>query len=215
MGFKMLRKLLALTTALPLAALSLAAAEPGFTELFNGKDFTGWAVNENKNTFSIKDGAIVAHGPRSHCFYTGDFHNHTFRNFELKVDVMTEPGSNGGIYVLTQYQPQSWPTHGFEIQVNNSYKGDPRRTFSIYEVKDVHEVIAPDNQWFTEDILVQGDRITVKYNGKVIADWMQPSDWNGTKDFADRKIAPGTIALQGHDPGSTVHYKNIRIKALD
>ena len=26
---------------------------------------------------------------------------------------------------------------------------------------------------------------------------------------------PGTIALQGHDPNSTVYYKNIRIKPLD
>ena len=26
--------------------------------------------------------------------------------------------------------------------------------------------------------------------------------------------APGTIALQGHDPGSTVRYRNIRIKPL-
>jgi hypothetical protein len=25
----------------------------------------------------------------------------------------------------------------------------------------------------------------------------------------------GTMALQGHDPGSMVYYKNIRIKALD
>ncbi len=29
-----------------------------------------------------------------------------------------------------------------------------------------------------------------------------------------RKIATGTIALQGHDPGSVVHFRNIRIKPL-
>ena len=29
-----------------------------------------------------------------------------------------------------------------------------------------------------------------------------------------RVIDHGTIALQGHDPNSTVHYKNIRIKPL-
>ncbi|MEO8663361.1 MAG: family 16 glycoside hydrolase, partial [Bryobacteraceae bacterium] len=46
----------------------LGAAEKGWTSLFNGKDFTGWKVNENTATFSIKDGAIVAHGNRSHCF---------------------------------------------------------------------------------------------------------------------------------------------------
>jgi hypothetical protein len=40
-------------------------------------------------------------------------------------------------------------------------------------------------------------------------------DWAGTKNFPGRRIGSGTIALQGHDPGSTVDYKNIRIKPLD
>ena len=68
------------------------ADDPGYTSLFNGKDLTGWKVNENVETFSVKDGAIVSHGPRSHCFYVGDFHNHNFKDFELKVDIMTLPG---------------------------------------------------------------------------------------------------------------------------
>jgi hypothetical protein len=49
-------------------------------------------------------GAIVAHGPRSHCFHVGSFKNHTFKDFERKVDMrkvdmMTLPGSNGGIFI--------------------------------------------------------------------------------------------------------------------
>jgi hypothetical protein len=30
-----------------------------------------------------------------------------------------------------------------------------------------------------------------------------------------RRLGPGTIALQAHDPASTVLYRNIRIKPLD
>ena len=190
------------------------ATERGFTSLFNGKDLTGWKANENTDTFSVKDGAIVAHGQRSHCFYVGDFHNHVFKDFELKVDVMTLPGSNGGVYIDTEYQEKSWPGKGFEVQVNNTYKGDPRRTASLYEVKDNGEEVAQDNKWFTEDIIVKGDTVTIKVDGKQIVQWTQPADWSGTKDFPGRRIAPGTIALQGHDPGSTVYYKNIRIKML-
>src|SRR6266487_866155 len=128
-------------------------AEDGFTPLFNGKDLTGWKASEHPDTFSVKDGAIVAHGPRSHCFYVGDFHNHSFKDFELKVDVMTLPGSNGGVYIQTEYQDQSWPQKGFEVQVNNTFVGDPRRTGSLYEVKDNGAEVAKDNQWFTEDIV--------------------------------------------------------------
>lgn len=208
-----------IATLLLLAAIPLLAAEKGFTELFNGKDFTGWKVNENTDTFSIKDGAIVANGNRSHCFYVGDFMNHTFKNFELKVDVMTKSNSNGGIYVLTAFQPQGWPDNGFEVQVNNTFAKDPRKSGSLYQVQDVDEarinqIGLKDNEWFTEDIIVKGDTITVKLNGKQVVNWKQPADWNGVGGFSGRKIGPGTIALQGHDPGSTVYYKNIRIKPL-
>ncbi|MEO7651136.1 MAG: DUF1080 domain-containing protein [Bryobacteraceae bacterium] len=193
----------------------LTAAEKGFTSLVNGKDLTGWKVNENVDTFSVKNGAIVAHGPRSHCFYVGKFRAHTFKDFELKVDVMTEPGSNGGIYILTGYQEQSWPEKGFEVQVNNTFLKDPRKTGSLYQVQDNNAEVAKDNKWFTEHIVVKGNTITVNVDGKQVSQWTQPADWAGSKGFPLRKLAPGTIALQGHDPLSTVHYKNIRIKPLD
>ena len=193
----------------------LRAADDGWTSLFNGKDLTGWKVNENPDSFTVKDGAIAAHGPRSHCFYVGNFHNHSFKNFELKVDVMTLPGSNGGVYIQTEYQDNGFPGKGFEVQVNNTYVGDPQKTGSLYEVKDNGADVAKDNQWFTEDIVAKGDTITIKVDDKVVAEWTQPADWTGTKNFPGRRIGPGTIALQGHDPRSTVYYKNIRIKLLD
>ena len=193
----------------------LGAAEDGWISLFNGKDLTGWKVNENPESFTVKDGAIVAHGLPSHCFYEGDFHNHSFKNFELKVDVMTLPGSNGGIYIQTEYQDKGFPGKGFEVQVNNTYVRDPRKTGSLYEVKDNGAEVAKDNLWFTEHIVVKDDTITIKVDDKLVAQWTQPADWGGTKNFAGRRIGPGTIALQGHDPGSTVFYKNIRIKILD
>lgn len=204
--------LIALLATAPLFKLS---AEDGFTSLFNGTDMTGWKPAENPDTWTLQDGALVAHGRRSHLFYVGDFHDHTFRNFELKVDIKAAPKSNGGVYIMTSFEP-GWPGKGFEIQVNNTYPHDPRKTFSIYEVKDVHEQIVGDDQWFTEDIVVKGDTITVKDGeGKTIVEWTQPPDWHGTSDFAGRVIGPGTIALQAHDPGSTVAYKNIRIKLLE
>src|SRR2546422_4878154 len=102
--------LMALTTGLvPLmlaAGVKIAAraVEPGFTSLFNGTDFTGWKIAGPAETFTIQDGAIVAKGATSHCYYDGSFRNHSFRNFELKVDVMTRAGSNGGGYDLTAFQ---------------------------------------------------------------------------------------------------------------
>jgi hypothetical protein len=203
--------------SLLLAASLCAFAQDGWVSLFNGKDLSGWKVNENQQTFTIKDGAIVSHGQRSHCFYMGDVGNHDFKNFELKVDVMTEPGSNGGIYFHTAYQDASWPEKGFEVQVNNSHT-DKIKSGSLYHVKDIGiddiKDIVKDNEWFTEHIVVKGDTVTISLNGKQVVQWTQPADWKGSPDFAGRRIDHGTIALQGHDPKSTVHYKNIQIKLL-
>jgi hypothetical protein len=136
------------------------------------------------------------------------------RSFELKVDILALPKSNGGVYIQTEYQQTGWPAKGFEVQVNNTYPGDPRLTWSLYEVADNTAEVAKDNEWFTEDVVVKGDSITVKVNDKLVAQWTQPSDWAGTRNFPGRRIGSGTIALQAHDPGSTVFYKNIRIKLL-
>ena len=144
------------------ALVPLMAADEGWISLFNGKDLTGWRVNENPGTFTVKDGAIVASGPRSHCFYVGDVGNHSFTQFELRVEVMTQPKANGGIYIMTDFQAQGWPGAGFEVQVNNSFPGDFRKTGSLYQVEDIKEQLVKDNEWFTEHIIVKGNTITVR-----------------------------------------------------
>jgi len=196
-------------------------AEEGFTSLFNGQDFTGWKIAGPAESFTIKDGAIVASGPASHLFYDGDVDNHEFRNFELRVDVMTRAGSNGGIYVLTAYEATPgierasgrFPSKGFEIQVNNSHT-DRARTGSLYHVQDIlDDPPAGDDTWFTMDIIVKGSTITVGVGGREVVNWTQPADWHGGPEGPGRRITgPGTIALQAHDPKSTVYYRNIRIR---
>ena len=76
--------------------------ETGFKSLYDGKSFKGWKINENKSTWKIEDGNLVCNGDRSHLFYVGD--DKPFVNFEFKAEVMTEPGSNAGIYFHTKFQ---------------------------------------------------------------------------------------------------------------
>ncbi len=199
---------------LPVLAQDTAApkVEEGFTSLFNGKDLTGWKKStENEATFSVKDGAIVANGPRSHVFYTAD--EKPFKNFILKLQVQTKPNSNGGIYVHTKYQESGWPGMGHECQVNNTFNADPRKTASIYRCKDIKEQLAQDNEWFDYEVKVVGKTCTILINGKQVNEWTEPE--GGAEGVEPgRRFTQGTFALQGHDPGSTVMYKNIRVKRL-
>jgi hypothetical protein len=207
-------RVLLLATIISLTSIATGQdkTEPGFKSLFDGKTFNGWKMaNENQKSWSIQDGAIVARGEKSHLYYAGD--GKPFVNFELKVDVMTEPGSNGGIYFHTQYQETDWPKAGYEVQVNNTYNKDPRKTGSLYAVQDVKEQIVKDNEWYTYHIIVKGKHITIKVNDKVTVDWDEPADLKPGSAPA-RVLDKGTFALQAHDPNSTVRYKNIRVKRL-
>ena len=191
------------------------ADEEGFFTLFDGKTFDGWKISEaEQETFKIQDGAIVANGNRSHCFYVGRIENALFKNFELKVDVMTKPKSNGGVYFHTQYQETGFPAKGFEVQVNNS-GSDRKRTGGLYNVLDVmDDSPAKDDAWFTEHIIVNGKRIILKVDGKTVVDYTEPDVPTPPRGNLGRVLNMGTFGLQGHDPGSTVYYKNIKVKPL-
>ena len=204
----LLCSLLAAATTLCLAADD----ETGFVSLMDGKTFDGWKkATEHPDTWTVQDGAFVAHGDRCHLFYVGD--PKPFKNFHLKVDVMTEPVSNGGIYFHTKYQESDWPRAGFECQVNNTH-GDWIKTSSLYGLVNIGQSPAQDNKWWTQEIIVQGNSVTVIVDGKRVFQYNEPPGAVAGKDFT-RKLDEGTFALQGHDPKSTIRYKNIRVKRLE
>jgi hypothetical protein len=189
-----------------------ADTEVGFKSLMDGKTFDGWKkAEESPDTWKVEDGAFVAHGSRCHLFYVGD--GKTFKNFHLKVEVMTEPVSNGGIYFHTKYQATGWPTGGFECQVNNTH-GDWIKTGSLYGVANVGHSFAQDQKWWTQEIIVKDSKVMVLIDGKKFLEYNEPAGARLGSDF-ERKLGEGTFALQGHDPGSTIRYRNIRVKRLD
>jgi hypothetical protein len=198
---------------LALAAFTIRNNKQDWIPLFDGKTFDHWKVGDNAGTFTIENGTIKVNGNVAHIFYDGDVSNHQFKNFEFKADVMTTPGSNSGIYFHTEFQQGGWPKKGYEVQVNNSHT-DWRRTGSLYAIQDVKEVYVKDNEWYTEYIKVEGKRIVIKINDKTVVDYTEPENVQREKGNALRVLSTGTFALQGHDPKSTVYYKNILVKLL-
>ena len=187
--------------------------DPQWIPLFDGKTLSGWKVGANASTFSVDSGMIIVHGPTAHLFYDGDVQQHNFKNFEFKASVMTTPGSNSGIYFHTVYQDSSWPKKGYEVQVNNSH-GDWRRTGSLYAIQNVKDTLVADNVWYTEYVKVEGKRVIIKINDKIVVDYTEPEGVKRPEDMKGRILSSGTFALQGHDPGSKVYFKNIMVKIL-
>ncbi|HTD68789.1 MAG TPA: DUF1080 domain-containing protein [Candidatus Limnocylindria bacterium] len=204
-----------LLTSVVLITMALAGraadSEEGFVKIFDGKTFDGWKIgDEAAKSWRIEDGALVAQGTRSHAFYVGD--EMPFKDFEFKVDVMTEPGSNGGIYFHTKFQETGWPKAGFECQVNVT-QGDWIKTGSLYGLVNMALTPSQDNKWWTQHIIVKGRTVTVKIDGKTVLEYNEPPGAQAGKDFA-RKLDQGTFAFQAHDPKSVIRYKNVRVKRL-
>ncbi len=187
----------------------------GFYKLFNGKDLTDWKASESQDTYRVEEGNLVVNGTRSHLFYLGPIHDHTFKNFHLKAELMTFPHANSGIYFHTAFQAAGFPDKGFECQVNETHS-DPKRTGGLYDIKDVMNISpAVNNKWYTYDIIVKDKHVILKINGKTTCDWTQPENFVPPQGHSGRMIDTGTIALQGHDPGSKTLFRSIKIKPMD
>ncbi|HEX7260437.1 MAG TPA: DUF1080 domain-containing protein [Luteolibacter sp.] len=202
---KTLTSLLAAMIALAVP-LFAAEPEPGFVSLFDGKTLDGWKINEAPEAFSIEDGAIKANGNRCHLFYEGKVNGAKFKNFELRLDVMTRKNSNGGLFIHTVFQKSGWPS-GYEIQVNNT-QGDSQKSGGLYNTVK-NPTPFEDDIWMKYVITVKDGTVNVKVNDKELV--------NYKTEPATTKLLPdgGTLAIQAHDKGSTTLYKNIRIKVLE
>lgn len=190
---------ISLVAAILFALSSAAQAEDkpadGWKVIFDGRTLDGWKATELPENWTIEDGCIHGHGARSHLFYMGE----EFTDLEFKADIKLAKGSNSGMYFRAAFGP-GWPK-GYEAQVNNSHK-DPKRTGSLYNFVNVGEQLVADDTWWTQHIIARGNHIIIKVNDKVVVDYVD-----------EKNTYPrGYVALQQHDPGSTVWYKNIMVK---
>lgn len=117
-----MKHLAALLTLAFASAVSVAAAEPEFQSLFNGKDFTGW--EGRPEYFSVKDGVIHAETTAANPLKKNTFLIYTareFGDFELRFDYKCVGGNSGMQYrserlpdfVLKGYQSDFENTNRF------------------------------------------------------------------------------------------------------
>ena len=180
-----------------LASSAALAQTDGWVRMFDGKTLNGWKANENPESWKAKDGEIVGDGERSHLFWMVK----ECENCEFKAQVKLNHGGNSGMYFRAEFTP-GWPK-GYEAQVDNTHP-DPKRTGSLYNFQNVMEQLVPDDTWWEQDVIAQGNHIIIKVNGKTVV------------DYVDQKntYTKGYLALQQHNKGSVVQFRNLMFKPL-
>jgi len=171
--------------------------------------FEAMVKGKNVPLWRVEEGTIIGGGPPSHLFSErGDY-----TDFHYRVEAKINDKGNSGQYFRTAFGP-GFPT-GYEAQLNATH-GDAVKTGSLYPdprttLKDYRDKITvlntaahkPD-EFFTQEVIAVGSKITIIVNGKTTLDWEDP---NGL-------YKKGHFALQAHDPGSVMTFRKIEVKEI-
>jgi Domain of Unknown Function (DUF1080) len=177
-------------------------AEPKWgepTQLFNGKDLSGWRASDPnaKATWKVEGGTLVSpgHGPEL-------ITDAKFEDFKLHIEFNCAPGSNSGVYLRGRYELQ--------IEDDPVPEGPSMRTGGIYGfLAPAPEQPRTPGKWQSYDITLVGRVVTVVQNGHTIIDRQEiPGVTGGALD--SHEGLPGPIYLQGSEDGH-VSFRNIMI----
>ena len=191
-------------------------APGGWTELFNGKDLTGWVQRGGKANYQADNGTILGatalKTPNS--FLCTE---RTYANFILEMDFKVDSKLNSGVQIRSLSYPeyQNGRVHGYQVEIDPS---DRAWTGGIYDEGRRGWLNNLKNNPAARKAFKKGqwNHFRIEAIGSHLKTWI-----NGTPaaDLEDSMTPAGFIGLQVHstkmkDP-LRVRWKNIRIKELD
>jgi hypothetical protein len=165
--------------------------------LFNGRDLSGWRMNEQgaKSVWQVRDGTLISPGRGADLL--SDLQ---LEDFKLHIEFMCAPGSNSGVYLRGRY----------EVQIEDDPNPEPAnwRTGSIYGfLAPAPPAPRKPAEWHAFDLTLIGRHVTVVLDGRtIIADQEIPGITGGALD--SHEALPGPIYLQGGEEGR-VAFRNI------
>jgi hypothetical protein len=89
-----------------------------------------------------------------------------------------------------------------------------KMTGSVYALRNTWGAPVADNVWFNYRIRVVGNTIQTFINDKLVCEYAEPPAAFRPDDKKGRLLGSGTFALQAHDPGSVVKYRNMKVHIL-
>ena len=174
-------------------------------DLFNATDLTGWhLLNPSAdNGWSVADGVLMNRIEKGK--HHGNIRtDREFEDFNIKLEVRTQVGSNSGIYLRGIYEIQVAESFGKPLDPHNMGALYSRITPSVAAEK-------PIGEWQTFDITLVDRHLTVVLNGKTIIDNQPVLGCTGGAMTSD-ELKPGPIYLQGDH--TNIDYRNIVLRPV-
>jgi hypothetical protein len=189
---------------------------PLLESLFNGSTLAQWQkVPGSKAEFTVEAETIHCQGGAGFLETTEDY-----GDFILQLDAATRaPDVNSGVFFRAEPGTEAAPSNGYELQIDNStVAGDrskPKNSGSgaIFRRVESRYVAADDFQWATLTLVAAGPRVMSWVNGYPVVDWEDTRTPNANPRKG-RRLEPGRISLQGHDPTTDVSFRNLKIGRL-
>jgi hypothetical protein len=188
----------------------------GFKDVFNGKDFTGWAGPVDK--YEVREGSIVCRPRKGGNIYTRE----EFADFVARVEYRLPPGGNNGLAIRYPGKGQASLVAMCEVQILDDgaeqYRNlDPRQyNGSAYGMVPAHRgYLRKVGEWNFMEVVVRGSTIQVELNGTRIldADLGKVTKFLGAKPHPGKDRTAGHFGFCGHnDP---VAFRNIQIRRLE
>src|SRR5262245_19929914 len=188
----------------------------GFEDVFNGKDFTGWAGPVDE--YQVKDGAIMCRPGKGGTIYTRD----EYSDFVARVEYRLPPGGNNGLAIRYPGQCDTAYVGMCEVQVLDDTaqqyaKLDPRQyNGSVYGIVAAQRgYLRPVGEWNFEEVTIKGPTIKGELNGTVSvdADVSKVTQYMANSPHPGKDRTSGHFGFAGHnDP---VAFRNVQIKKLE
>jgi len=201
-----------------LIAATLAAVEPGFVSLFDGKTLDGWTlVGKHGPGYVVENGILVCPAEGGGNLYTA----REYSDFVFRFEFRMEPGGNSGVGIRSPLEGDAAYV-GMEIQIlddgHERYKGwlkPEQHHGSVYGVIPARTgFLKKAGEWNEEEILVEGRRIRVTLNGVILLDTSLDivREAEVLKEHPGLARKSGHVGFLGHD--TRVEFRNIRIREL-
>ena len=142
--------------------LSEFALERGWIKLFDGETLFGWKSNQDDVNWQITDGVVHADKGGIGLLVTTT----EFADYELLCDFRLSKGGNSGIFLRTIFTPKDVQTDCYELNMCDSHPAFP--TGSLVGLAKPEQPVSGEEKWMTYHVVVQGNRIDVKLDGKPI-----------------------------------------------